>query len=115
PEGPNCSLDSEPQELELRYRAEVRTFPDENTGRDEKQIQLGRKNIRFVLETQNTEGLVALPVARVLRDGTGRFIFDPAFIPPCLQISASERLLVIARTLVDILDEKSASLSRARR
>ena len=91
------------------------TLPDENTGRDEKQIQIGRKNIRFALETQDNAGLVTLPVARVLRDGSGRFIFDPSFIPPCLQISASERLLVIARTLVDILDEKSASLSRARR
>ncbi|MGB2620780.1 MAG: type VI secretion system baseplate subunit TssK [Candidatus Acidiferrum sp.] len=115
PEGPNCALDSEPSPLEVRYRAEMRTLPDENTGRDEKEIQLGRKNIRFALETQDNQGLVTLPVARVLRDGSGRFIFDPGFIPPCLQISASERLLVTAKTLVDILDEKSASLSRARR
>jgi type VI secretion system protein ImpJ len=115
PEGPNCALDSEPNQMDLRFKAEMLTLPDENTGRDEKQIQVGRKNIRFVVETQDTQGLVTLPVARVLRDGAGRFIFDPSFIPPCLQISASERLLVIARTLVDILDEKSASLSRARR
>ena len=115
PEGPNCALDSEPSQLDLRYHAEMLTLPDENTGRDEKQIQIGRKNIRFVVESQENQGLVTLPVARVLRDGSGRFIFDPSFIPPCLQISASERLLVIARTLVDILDEKSASLSRARR
>jgi type VI secretion system protein ImpJ len=115
PEGPNCALDSESSQMDLRYQAEMLTLPDENTGRDEKQIQIGRKNIRFALETQDNTGLVKLPVARVLRDGSGRFIFDPSFIPPCLQISASERLLVIARTLVDILDEKSASLSRARR
>jgi type VI secretion system protein ImpJ len=115
PEGPNCSLDSEPSPIELRFRAEMLTLPDENTGRDEKQIQVGRKNIRFVVDGQDTQGLVTLPVARVLRDGSGRFIFDSSYIPPCLQISASERLLVIARTLVDILDEKSASLSRARR
>jgi type VI secretion system protein ImpJ len=115
PGGPNCALDSEPAQLEVRYQAEMLTLPDENTGRDEKQIQIGRKNIRFALETQDNQGLVTLPIARVLRDGSGRFIFDPSFIPPCLQISASERLLVIARTLVDILDEKSASLSRARR
>jgi type VI secretion system protein ImpJ len=115
PEGPNCALDSEPSQLDLRYQAEMLTLPDENTGRDEKQIQIGRKNIRFVVESQDNQGLVTLPVARVLRDGSGRFIFDPSFIPPCLQISASERLLVMARTLVDILDEKSASLSRARR
>ena len=115
PDGPNCALDSEPSPVELRFRAEMLTLPDENTGRDEKQIQVGRKNIRFVVDGQNTQGLVTLPVARVLRDGSGRFIFDSSCIPPCLQISASERLLVIARTLVDILDEKSASLSRARR
>jgi type VI secretion system protein ImpJ len=115
PDGPNCALDSEPSPVELRFRAEMLTLPDENTGRDEKQIQVGRKNIRFVVDGQDTPGLVTLPVARVLRDGSGRFIFDPSYIPPCLQISASERLLVIARTLVDILDEKSASLSRARR
>jgi type VI secretion system protein ImpJ len=115
PDGPNCALDSEPSPVELRFRAEMLTLPDENTGRDEKQIQVGRKNIRFVVDGQDTQGLVTLPVARVLRDGSGRFIFDSSYIPPCLQISASERLLVIARTLVDILDEKSASLSRARR
>jgi type VI secretion system protein ImpJ len=115
PEGPNCALDSEPAQVEVRFKAEMLTLPDENTGRDEKQIQIGRKNIRFVLETQDHTGLATLPVARVIRDGSGRFIYDPSFIPPCLQISASERLLVIARTLVDILDEKSASLSRARR
>ena len=115
PDGPNCALDSEPSPVELRFRAEMLTLPDENTGRDEKQIQVGRKNIRFVVDGQDTQGLVTLPVARVLRDGSGRFIFDPSYSPPCLQISASERLLVIARTLVDILDEKSASLSRARR
>ena len=114
-DGPNCSLNGEASEMELRYQAESRTLPDANTGRDEKDIQIGRKNIRFALETQANEGLVTMPVARVLRDGAGRFIFDPSFIPPCLQISASERLLVIARTLVDILAEKSASLSRVRR
>lgn len=115
PGGPNCALDSEPAQSEVRYKAETRKLPDENTGRDEKEIQLGRKNIRFAVETQDASGLVTLPVGRILRDGAGRFIYDPSYIPPCLQISASERLLVIARTLVDILDEKSASLSRARR
>jgi type VI secretion system protein ImpJ len=114
-EGPNCALDSEPSQNNLRYRAELRALPDENTGRDDKQIQLGRKNICFTLETQDDSQLVTLPVARVLRDASGRFMYDPGFIPPCLQINASDRLLAIAKTLVDILDEKSASLSRARR
>lgn len=115
PGGPNCSLDSEPARMDLRYQAESRILPDANSGQDEQCIQIGRKNIRFVPENHADKDLVTLPVARVQRDGAGHFIFDPAFIPPCLQISASERLLVVARTLVDILSEKSASLSRARR
>src|SRR5215471_16849144 len=45
PGGPNCALDSETPQVELRYRAEKRTLPDENTGRDEKPVQIGRKNI----------------------------------------------------------------------
>ena len=60
--GPNCALDSEPAQSELRYKAETRKLPDENTGRDEKEIQLGRKNIRFAVETQDTSGLVTLPI-----------------------------------------------------
>ena len=115
PGGPNCSLDSDPARMDLRYQAESRILPDANSGQDEQRIQIGRKNIRFVPENHADKDLVTLPVARVQRDGAGHFIFDPAFIPPCLQISASERLLVLARTLVDILSEKSASLSRARR
>ena len=113
--GPNCALDSESSPTQVRYKAEECVFADENTGRDEKAIRVGKKNIRFVLETQSQEGLVTIPVARVIRDGNGRFIFDPSFIPPCLQISASERLLVMVKTLVDILSEKSFSLSRASR
>jgi type VI secretion system protein ImpJ len=74
PDGPNCALDSEPSPAELRFKAELRTLPDENTGRDEKEIQVGRKNIRFALETQDNTGLVTLPAARVLRDSSGSFI-----------------------------------------
>src|SRR5260370_10725535 len=85
PEGPNCALNGETSEMELRYQAESRTLPDANTGRDERDIQVGRKNIRFAVETQPNKGLVTLPVARVLRDGAGRFIFDPGFIPPSRQ------------------------------
>ncbi len=50
---------------------------DENTGRDEKPIHLGRKNIRLVLESDDTETLLTLPLARVARDGSGHFVFDP--------------------------------------
>jgi type VI secretion system protein ImpJ len=77
-------------------------------------VHLARKNIRFLLDTEAREGMECLPIARVMRDGTGHLLYDPRFIPPCVQITASERLMMISRRLIGILDEKSATLSRAR-
>jgi type VI secretion system protein ImpJ len=114
-DGPNCTLESQDPDANTRYSAEEYSLCDENTGADPRSVQLGRKNIRYVFENENTEGLSVLPVARIMRDGSGHFIYDPRFIPPCLQISASERLMMILQRLIEILDEKSATLSPSRR
>lgn len=112
--GPNCALESQPERDHLRYSAEVRNLHDEYTGRDDRPIHLARKNIRFVLDLESHDDLIVLPIARINRDGTGHFIYDPSFIPPVLQIAANDRLMMIARRLIEILFEKSTTLSRAR-
>jgi type VI secretion system protein ImpJ len=71
---------------------------------------VGRKNIQLVLDTEPTEDLVTLSIGRVMRDGAGRLVFDPDFIPPCLQISASERLMMLLQRLIEILEQKSSAL-----
>lgn len=111
PEGRNCALRDEAGAGGVRYVAETRILHDENTGRDEKQVHLGRKNIRLVLDTEVTDEEITLPAARIMRDGSGNFVLDPSFIPPCLDIAASDRLMSITQRLVDILEEKSAALS----
>ncbi|MBI4877910.1 MAG: type VI secretion system baseplate subunit TssK [Acidobacteria bacterium] len=113
-DGLNCALE-EGQTQAARYVAETRVLHDETTGRDEKPVKLGRKNIRFLLDVEPAEDLVTLPVARIRRDGAGRFVFDEAFVPPCLTIRASQRLMMILRRLIDILEEKSATLGAAKR
>ena len=52
-----------------------------------------------------------LPIARIRRDGSGNYIYDEAFIPPCTQISASPTLMLMTRRLIEILQEKSATMS----
>jgi type VI secretion system protein ImpJ len=94
-----------------RFLAETRILRDETTGGDERPVQMGRKNIRLVLDSEPAEGLVTLPVARMMRDGAGHIVFDPEFIPPCLQIGASERLMLLLGRLVEILEQKSSSIS----
>src|SRR5436190_726769 len=112
PEGLNCATDGD-EAASARYVATTCAVHDENTGSDERPVSLARKNLRLLLDTESAEGLTTLPIARVMRDTTGHFIFDPGFIPPCLQISASESLMLMLRRLIEILEEKSASMARA--
>ncbi len=90
-----------------RFIAFEQKMPDQNTGLDEKPIQVGRKNLQLLAESETSDRYVHLPIVRLLRDGTGRFEADPAFVPPCLTISASPALTNMLRRLLDILDEKS--------
>jgi len=108
PQGLNTVLSGQPDHA--RFVAETRTFRDETTGGDERPVQMGRKNIRWLLDLEPSQGLISLPVARVMRDGAGHIVFDPDFIPPCLQISASERLMLLLGRLIEILEQKSFSI-----
>ncbi len=109
--GRNCVLTGEAGEA--RYVAEQRSFTDETNGADSRPIPMRRKNVRLLLETEPAEDAVTLPLARIRRDGSGHFIYDPAFIPPILQIGASEPLMLLLRRLIEILEAKSGSLGRA--
>jgi type VI secretion system protein ImpJ len=104
-----------PQERHTRYAAEVLLRRDENTGLLEKPIQVARKNLRLLLEGEPLEGNSVLRAARVLRTATGGYQLDPRFVPPLLDIEASEYLLSIARRLVEILSTRSAALAGVRR
>jgi type VI secretion system protein ImpJ len=110
PRGPNCALT--PDANGTRYVAELRNYDDETTGTDERPVRIGRKNLTVLFDIEPSEGYIALPLARVKRDGSGHFIYDPEFVPPCLQISASEYLMLMVRRLLEILEAKSARLSR---
>jgi type VI secretion system protein ImpJ len=115
PNGVNCLIadetDGSPRaDADARFAAEVRVLHDENTGSDERGVRLARKNLRIVFETEPAGDLITLPLARIVRDGSGQFICDPRFIPPLLQIGASMRLMTMLQRLTDILEERSASL-----
>src|SRR5271166_1255453 len=116
PEGLNCiTPDANGNAMSgeaTRFYAEAKLLHDETTGRDEKPVQVGRKNIEILLDTEPSGDLITLPLARVMRDGSGHFVYDPEFIPPCLEISASTRLMALLGRLLDILSDKSTMFSR---
>jgi type VI secretion system protein ImpJ len=96
-----------------RYSAETRVLYDETTGRDEKPVQVGRKNISLRFDTEPADDLVTLPIARIKRDGSGQYVFDEDFIPPCVEISASERVMSLMARLIEILEDKSSRFARS--
>lgn len=111
PNGLNCALE-DVNGAAPRFVAETRVLHDENTGTGEKPIRVGRKNVRLLADTEPAGDLVTLPVARVVRDRSGHFIYDASFVPPVLQISASQRLMLLLQRLIEILDEKSTAIGR---
>src|SRR6202035_5293813 len=102
----NCDLDPMPSG-NARYTSTTEMVHDENTGLDAKPVQMGRKNIRLVVLPTEDENLLTIPVARVMRDQSGHFVYDPTHVSPCLRLSSSERLSSMLQRLVEILEEKS--------
>jgi type VI secretion system protein ImpJ len=98
---------------ETRYIAETQTVYDETNGSDQKQVKLGRKNIRLMFEGEAAEGSALLAVGRVVRAGASQFAYDDNYVPACLQIGASARLMALLQRLLEIIEDKGASLAGA--
>ena len=100
---------------DARFLAEVELRRDENTGQMEKPIQVARKNVRVLAEGESLEGFAVLPVAQVRQGSGGELEMDPHFVPPLVDIAASEYLLSVARRLLEILVARSSTLAAGRR
>jgi len=109
------NVSSGQKDRNTRFLAEVLLRRDENTGLAEKPLVVARKNFRLLVEGEATEGHTALPVARVVRSAAGSYQLDPDFVPPVVDISASEYLMAVARRLVELLSAKSSALADRRR
>lgn len=106
--GPNCDEGGN-ESGTLRYAPQPTDMPDELTGGDFKTVNLASKNLRL-LGAAELKGELSIPVARVRRDSSGQFALDKDFIPPLVRIQGSERLMMLLRRLVDLLDEKSRQI-----
>jgi type VI secretion system protein ImpJ len=114
--GVNCMLEPPLPAIppDSRYVAESAVLQDDTTGLDERPVRLGRKAFRLIFETEPSGDLQTLPVARVTRDNSGRFAYDPHYVPPVVQLGASVPLLSLIQRLVEILEDKSANISKSK-
>jgi len=98
-----------------RYRAELVLRRDENTGLAEKPLQLAQRNLGVLAGSEALEGSVSMPLARVVRGPGGTLVLDPGFVPPLVDVAASEHVMAMVRRLVELLSARSAALSGLRR
>ena len=99
----------------VRFSRMQRTLRDETNGIDEREIELGQKNIRLVTEAELTQDMLSISIAHVLRDGRGHLVYDEDFIPTCLRLSASEPLMLLIKRLIETIGEKSGTIARSAR
>jgi type VI secretion system protein ImpJ len=111
--GLNVSLAQ--SKADTRYLTEVAMLRDENSGLSEKPIQMARKNFRILVEGESQQHASVLRIARIERTSAGLYKLDPRFVPPLLDLTASDFLVSILRRLVEILAAKSSQLAGTRR
>jgi type VI secretion system protein ImpJ len=102
----------------VRFNPVPVRMADEALGRGEAEITIGRKNVNLLRtrEAVEREGAYGprwtwLPVARVTRDASGAFAFDPDFIPAAMRVRASSRLVEIIDGLLSVLGERASAVS----
>lgn len=92
-----------------------RTLRDETNGLEEQKVGLVGKSIQILSSNELTDDMLSIPIARIVRDTANRFIYDPEFVPCSLRLSASDTLMVQIGRLLDVVTEKSKTVSRPAR
>ncbi len=108
----NCMLDGNGADHPLRFsRASVGVL-DENTGGNKREIAVARPNFKIAFGGENLDGTTHMKIAEIKRASSGSLALAEEYIPPCLTISASPRLMTLIRSLVDRLLGISTELSQ---
>jgi type VI secretion system protein ImpJ len=118
-EGQNVHIGTnEHSPLDTRYKAMAREIPDENGVDQSKTVQFARRNLR-ILYGSSRDGCSAIRVAQIVRAKTGeakgKYQLSGEFVPPLLNIAASNSLMALLKQQSEMLATKSESLAATRR
>lgn len=112
--GSNIAMHADGFSPNARYISECIEVADDNTGSDKRSIEVARPNAHVRLGKADDERYISMQIAEIQRASGGTYECTPTFIPPCLRVSASERLQALLRSLMDTLIEKSAAFKERR-
>jgi type VI secretion system protein ImpJ len=101
--------------VNTRFIAQMQMVRDENSGTTERPVQVARKNLRILAETENLDGSVLLGCARIVKSDAGMYQLDNTYIPPLIDIHAHPNLKRILSSMIELLVTRSSQLSGSRR
>ncbi|NTZ10418.1 type VI secretion system baseplate subunit TssK [Burkholderia metallica] len=113
-QGGNCIEPGEKPARPRRVTREYKQVADLN-GDGQEEISVERNVVALLFDFEPAGDYVICAIARLIRTPQGRFEPDATFVPPCLFVSASDRLMQRAQRLSEILSAKSASLAARRK
>lgn len=112
--GGNVTMQNGAKRRDTRYLSETVGVVDENTGGNERRIEVARANVQVRLGNEPTGNYTTMQIAEVKRTASGTFELVSDYIPPSLRVSASERLSAILCGLVEKLVSKSSTFAERR-
>ncbi len=113
--GGNCGEPGEATHRPVRYLTERIQAPDLYTAALESEIAALKVNVRLLMDVENRDGNLSVPLLRLLKSPTGVWSVDDAYIPPLLEIQGAPPVQAMLRRLVDILLIKSQALTASHR
>jgi type VI secretion system protein ImpJ len=109
------SADGQVDGVPTRFRQANVLVRDENTASNEREVVVARKSLRVLLEGESLDDYAWIKMAELVRGSSSRVELVQSFIPPCLQLRASERLQLILRRTLETLSARSEELTQQRR
>ena len=99
----------------VRFRGKMVSLVDEVMGAQKKEIEVGACNFTILFGDESLDNHASLQIARLVRNASGTVVLDDTYVPPCLVVAASPRVLDHLRGLLELLLARIASLSQGRR
>jgi type VI secretion system protein ImpJ len=113
--GGNCAGLGESAGRPVRFQMERVQVADLFTDALESEVTVLRSQVRLMLELENRDGHLSVPIARLGRDSAGAWAVDDSFVPPVAAIRGAPPVLALLKRLLDILRVKSQALAAAHR
>ncbi len=113
--GGNCGEHGIPTNRPVRYFTERVQAADLYTDALESEIASLKVNVRLMMDVENRDGNLSVPVVKLLKSPTGVWSVDDTYVPPLLEIQGAPPVMTMLRRLIDILLIKSQALTASHR